>query len=169
MTMPPMTAQEITEIINKAMEKKGDLHARISLSGGIEIDTVNKQVLRRSLYPKIEIDIPPDKPDLLDALHKTQSTLNLLIDEFMSAHLLKTSNAPATQSPKAEGWDSLPWRDGPYGQWIFADEPRAKGLTSMIFAAQGGKFESGEWIYNVSKSKQDGREFLNRVKKATAK
>jgi len=39
----------------------------------------------------------------------------------------------------------------------------------MIFAAQGGKFESGEWIYNVSKSKQDGREFLNRVKKATAK
>jgi len=85
---PPATAEEAIEAYQRLRAKneaKEDLHARISLSGGIEIDTVNKQVLRRSLYPKIEIDVPPDRADLLDALHRNQAILNILIGEFMAA------------------------------------------------------------------------------------
>jgi hypothetical protein len=47
LSTPPLTPQEIIDTVLKAMEKKGDLHARISLSGGIEVDPVNKQVLRK--------------------------------------------------------------------------------------------------------------------------
>ena len=118
---PPATAEEAIEAYQRLRAKneaKEDLHARISLSGGIEIDTVNKQVLRRSLYPKIEIDVPPDRADLLDALHRNQAILNILIGEFMAAHLLKTPSTPATSNVQDTPPISTTLKTDPVLEWI---------------------------------------------------
>ena len=155
MTMPPMTAQEITDIVLKAVPQS-------------KSDTITVRITPDTI--EFTVQLPLDE--------KTDARIKTLV-ERMEPYLQQKRNTRTnfkpsssenrSQVPKAEGWDSLPWRDNPYGQYVFADEPRAKPLISMIFAAPGGKFESGEWIYSVSKSKRDGREFLNRAKKANQK
>jgi len=150
-TMPQMTAQEITDIILKAVPQS-------------KSDTITVRITPDTI--EFTVQLPLDE--------KTDARIKTLV-ERMEPYLQQKREARAgfkesrPQLPKAEGWDALPWRNNPYGQYIFADEPRAKPLSSLIFAAPGGKFESGEWIYSVSKSKRDGREFINRAKKANQK
>ena len=164
-TNPPATAEEAIRQYQELRAKneakqEQDLHARISLTAGIEIDPINKQVLRRSLYPKIEIDIPPNTPDLLDALHKTQATLQILIGEFMAAHLLKTPTTSNTQatSTTLKTEPVLEWiqsKNNPTVEFIPTDRPGVQYFHEL--AKQG---EKGYWL------NQEGT-LIFRYKKAT--
>lgn len=145
MSEKPVNAEEAIRMREELRRKnegkqKEDLHARISLASGMELDLVNKQVLRRSLYPKIEIDIPPDNPNILDAFHKLQVNLEILFGEFQAAHLLKkpdSENRP--QIPKTE----LVWNPSatPDVEYISEDNPHFKE-----FLAKTEDKNSGYWL-----------------------
>ena len=120
------------------------------------------------IYPKVEIDIPPSTPDLLDALHKTQATLQILIGEFMAAHLVKTPstpNAPATSNTQATSATlktepALEWiqsKNNPTVEFIPTDRPGVQYFHEL--AKQG---EKGYWL------NQEGT-LIFRYKKATQK
>ncbi|MCJ7506115.1 hypothetical protein MUP05_06565 [Candidatus Bathyarchaeota archaeon] len=126
---------------NEAKQEQ-DLHARISLTAGIEIDPINKQVLRRSLYPKIEIDIPPEKPDILDALHRAQATINILIGEFMATEIEEGKKQdlihfPGVQAPPPEkptvpyGISQIDWRENQFepGEYAFTKYPDGRPVV----------------------------------------
>jgi hypothetical protein len=144
--------------------KLEDLHARISLAAGIEIDTVNKQVLRRSLYPKIEIDVPPDRADLLDALHRNQAILNILIGEFQGAHLLKTEKPdlihfPEVQAPPKPDLEWITSDKNPALEFIPADRP---GTESFLALAKEKK--DGYWLFDTGRG-----QLIFRYKRVTEK
>jgi hypothetical protein len=162
-TNPLATAEEAIrayEELRAKNEAKEDLHARISLSAGIEIDTVNKQVLRRSLYPKIEIDVPPDRADLLDALHRNQAILNILIGEFQAAHLLKTEKPDLIHFPGVQAPPSKPvveWiqsKNNPAVEFIPTDRPGADQFRELAAGRKDGYWlnQDGSLIFRYKKA-----------------
>ena len=158
MSTQPLTEKEIIDIIMRAVDKKGDLHARISLTAGIEIDTVTKQVKAKSYYPKIVIDVPPDKPVILDAFHQLQATLNTLHGEFMAANLLKIPNVVNAQTT-AKTEPQINWitsEKNPALEFIPADTPGAQ-----MFLEWARNKQHGYWLFNTGKG-----ELIFRYKKA---
>jgi len=174
---PPASAEEAIEAYERLRAKneakqEQDLHARISLTAGIEIDPNNKQILRRSLYPKIEIDVPSDKADCLDALHRTQATINIVIGEFMAAHLLDTKKPDmlGVQAPPKpiEPYSDLGWRDGPYGFFLSGRTPsdfqgKAKELYMELLNAPGQTRVIMGKRYSLNTSSKEGRVYINRT------
>lgn len=154
------TKEDIQRIVDEATKGGSKPRRMIRVTGTLKMPG-KVQYAMRHLSFTVEEELPADR--------KRSDVVREICDDLAPLVLEYESKAPAVRDtvpqPQSQGWDGLPWRQGPYGEWIFADEEKAKPLLSMILATPGGKLTLGDWTYNVSKGKQDGREFINRARK----
>jgi hypothetical protein len=147
-TMPPMTAQEITDIISRAMEKKGDLHAKITVARKTTVPGQTQYSSEGVVY-QVEIDVPAGQK-VIDAIHMAQADLNILVGEFKAAYLLKQPDAPPSRpSPSSSPSPALEWitsEKNPALEFLPADTPGAQ-----VFLEWAKNKEKGFWLFDTGR------------------
>ena len=96
----PLTPEQIINIVNKAMERKGDLHARITVARKVTVPGQTEYSSEGVTFG-IEVDVPHGE-NLIDATRRVKADLEVLVGEFKAAHLIKRSSEKGTQVPKTE-------------------------------------------------------------------
>ena len=140
---PPLTPEQIINIVNKAMERKGDLHARITVARKVTVPGQTEYSSEGVTFG-VEIDVPHGE-NLIDATRRAKADLEVLVGEFKAAHLIKQSSEKGTQFPKTEPQE-FPWRTtkNPDIEMLPADTPGAKQFADLAVQGQQGYWMNKE-------------------------
>ena len=163
--MNPEDEAKIREILNEALRGGPKQQRIVRVTGTVKLPGPVQYSMRHLSFT-VEEEIPQGK-SRHEVVHEICKDLGPLVAEYARADESKPLPAPPKPDQQPQGWEALPWRKGPYGEWIFADEEKAKPLLSMITATSGGKLTLGEYTYSVSQG--ENRQFINRIKKAASK
>lgn len=156
---PPLTPDQIINIVNKAMERKGDLHTRITVTRKVTVPGQTEYSSEGVTF-SIEVDVPHGE-NLIDATRRAKADLEVLVGEFKAAHLIKQSSEKGTQFPKTEqglaeeryGVDEIEWRPNKFGEgeYAFTDHAKAKRLVGAL-TAEGGPLKIAGYSYDLNQA-----------------
>jgi hypothetical protein len=147
MTMPPMTAQEITDLFTKVMQ------GNFRLAGSIRaVKLPGQQEHSSEATTKFFIETIPEGKKRVDFMHELDVDLELLIGEFKAARLLK---APST--PKPASSESRPPVPKTELEWITSEKnPALEFLPAntpgaQVFFEWAKNKEKGLWLFDTGR------------------